>query len=148
MSPRRRPVIWIRFWAWGIWRGTRVSPPRPSGLHWASRSLRWRCQSVAWWWRSLWAPAPRRRRTNCHHAGCTSTRLRCQCPWAGHELDASAAYQTETTGLHSKSRRCVSRTSGFSQWSGKRFHQDCEPWTTKPSCRSIHVSKSSWADVV
>ena len=40
-----------------------------------------------------------RRRTNCHHAGCNSTRLRCQCPWAGHELDARAAYQTEMTGL-------------------------------------------------
>ena len=58
MCSPRRPVSWIHFWAWGIWRGTRVSPPRPSSLHWASHSLRWRCQSVGWWQWSLRAPAP------------------------------------------------------------------------------------------
>ena len=58
MCSPSRPVLWIRFSAWGIWRGTRVSPPRPSSLHWASHSLPWRCQSVAWWQRSLRAPAP------------------------------------------------------------------------------------------
>ena len=60
-------------------------------------------------------------RTNCHRAGCTCNRLCCQCPWAGHELDARAAYQTETTSLRSKSGRCASRTLGFSQWSANFF---------------------------